>query len=400
MHAGTNITQSPAPVAVPAIHKSDVDRKLSELERSVHSKSNDMMILSASKAQLEEKCGKLQQDLLLAKLRIGEQLQADDDASETKDFKRRFVDLETNLRRKTRECDRLEGKVQNQLLLEEELATANMKLKLAQDSIEKFHNAAIQHQCLLDEKQVWSTLFRGIVAENDNLSQFGTISELKNKGYNSADLDVSPAVVLRSLGVVQKRYIVLLNTHSELEVTCGGLRDKLAIIDAELAKERLERDDAVFQMERVMSRFRLAQRQKKLFEGEVSSLRALLGSFDVEFGMGRPTNDKLFQMKDQVISNLQSELDVVRGESVALAEHADDLEVQLTAASASASKAHSTGTGAGTGAEAGIGGDANELQQSLLQEQILKEEIMALQSFSGVDFIPGKTKVRLLTFFL
>ena len=377
----------------PTALKSDVDRKFIELERIVNSKSNDMMVLSAANADLEERCGKLQQELLLAKLRIGEQHQADDDASETKDFKRRFVDLETNLRRKTRECDRLEGKVQNQLLLEEELATANMKLKLAHDSIEKFQSATILHQSLLDEKQVWSTLFRGIVSENDNLSQSVMISELKNKGHNSADLDVSPAVVLRSLGVVQKRYIVLLNTHSELEVICGGLKDKLALSDAELSEVRLEKDDALIQMERVMSRFRLAQRQKKLFEGEVSSLRALLASFDVEFGMGRPTNDKLFQMKDQVISNLQSEIDVIRCESVALSEHADDLEVKLIAAIASSSRTHNTVESTGPGSAE----DVNELQQSTLRVQILEDDIMALQSFSGVDFIPGKTKVHYLT---
>ena len=48
--------------------------------------------------------------MVLAQAKIGEKMQAEDEALETRDIKRRFGELETILRRKTRELDRLNQK--------------------------------------------------------------------------------------------------------------------------------------------------------------------------------------------------------------------------------------------------------------------------------------------------
>ena len=47
-----------------------------------------------------------------------------------------------------------------------------------------------------------------------------------------------------------------------------------------------ERDEKVFQLDRMKSRLNLAQQQSKLYENEISSLRSLYESFDA--GMDIP----------------------------------------------------------------------------------------------------------------
>lgn len=323
------------------------------------------------------------------KLRIGEQVQADDDVLDTRDFKKRCADLETSLRRKTREFERLEGKIQNQLLLEEELVTANMKLNLAKESIDKLKNVTTQYHALLDEKQEWSTLFRGIIAENDTLPLGSALSELKNSGLQNSTQEISPAVALRTLGAVQKRYILLLKSQNELETTMAELRKRAEKSELDLASLGLERDEAVFLAERTAAKLRVAQRQTKLFEGEVSSLRALISSFDIEFNLGRPLNDTLFQMKDRIISGLQSDLDQVRSEAKLFSEQVEGLEQKLLEGQ-SKPIVSSGGEGGGGHIDSML---TNEVDKHLRQEALLKDELMALMAFTGVDFVPHKTKV-------
>ena len=52
----------------------------------------------------------LRRELILAQAKIGEKMQAEDEALETRDIKKRYGELETTLRRKTRELDRLNQK--------------------------------------------------------------------------------------------------------------------------------------------------------------------------------------------------------------------------------------------------------------------------------------------------
>ena len=318
----------------------DWEMKLIEIEKSVKRKSNEVKTLSIANAALEERNVKLEQELLMSKMKIGQQVQAVDDVLETKDFKKKCGDLEIELRRKTRDFGRLESKIQNQILLEEELSTANMKLKLVTDSLEKGKNIETLYQAMLDEKKEWSTLFQGILTENDELSQSESIAELRNIRQqnplnNFNNINVTPSVALKALGSVQMKYVLLLKSQREVEI--NNLEHRKQIKAAETASVKMceEKELREKEMERSMSRLRLAQRQMKLFEGEVTSLRTLLSSFDIEFSMGRPSNDKLFEMKDRVISGLQQELDLIRNEAKSFSEMVDTLQHQLSVKTAS-----------------------------------------------------------------
>ena len=304
----------------------DWEMKLLDIERNVKQKSNENRALSMVNTTLEGKCLKLQQELTLLKLQVGEQIQADDDSLETRDLHKRCGNLETDLRRKTRELDLLRGKIQNQTLLEEELGTANVKLKLSQDNIEKLRKVETCYSALLEEKHEWSVLFQGIILENENIPSFGTISELRNL---TTSQNINPSAVLRALGSIQMKYVLLLKSQSEFESSNIELRRQLETSKSNISKFNAEKNEIALDNERVMSRLRLAQRQTKLFEGEVSSLRSLLSSFDVEFSIGRPPDETLFEMKDRVIAALQSELDLTRSEGNKFAGEVQELERKM-----------------------------------------------------------------------
>ena len=323
----------------------DWEAKLADIERSVRQKSNEVKVLTTANTALEAKCAKLQQELTLVKLRVGEQIQAEDDILETRDFQKRCGNLESELRRKTREIDLIEGKIQNQTLLEEELGTANIKLKLSNDNIEKLKKIETLYYSLMDEKREWSVLFKGILNENENTPSFGTISELGNLNLDispNSQHNINPSVVLRVLGSIQMKYVLLLKSQSDFESKNIALRKDLEIMKSRISKINSEKDAITIENERVMSRLRLAQRQAKLFEGEVSSLRSLLSSFDVEFSIGRPSDDTLFSMKDRVIAALQTELDITRIEANKFGEQVQNLEEKLLAARTAPEGTHET----------------------------------------------------------
>jgi hypothetical protein len=277
-------------------------------------------------------------------------------------------------------------------LQERETRTRNIVISQSQQyyskhiiGIDKLKNVTTQYHALLDEKQEWSTLFRGIISENDALPSGISFSELKNSGLQNSTQEISPAVALRTLGAIQKRYILLLKSQNEFEAINVELSKRAEKREVELASLGLEKDEAVFQAERTAAKLRVAQRQTKLFEGEVSSLRALISSFDVEFNLGRPLNDTLFQMKDRIISGLQSDLDQVRSEAKLFAEQVEVLEQKLL----QGQKKHVISLGGGHS----DGKQTIEENKHLRQEALLKEELMALKAFTGVDFVPHKTKV-------
>jgi hypothetical protein len=135
-----------------------------------------------------------------------------------------------------------------------------------------------------------------------------------------------------------------------------------------------EKKESDYQIERASSRLRLAQQQTKLYEGEVISLRALLQSFDVEFSIGRPSDSTLLHMKDDVIKSLRDIIEKCRSEAKSLSIQIENLMV------------------------AREGMTVNTIQEGSdkeveCRENILKDELIALQIFTGVDYVPGKTKV-------
>lgn len=376
--------------------------RLLEMERLMKQRAQDIKSLGKVNAELEETCNGLKRELTLAHAKLGENAQAEDDAVETRDVKKRCGDLEVSLRRKTRELCRLEQKVQNQSLMEQELASANVKLKLAQDALEVGKNIQASYTSLVEERKEWVVLFQGIVTEqlgydggrihgsssSGSSGSNGSGGVMKKKSILSSS-EISPAMVLRTLSSTQKQCAVLLKSQGALESTVTEVGKQLAMATSQLAAATKEKDDKALQVDRLTAVVGLAQQQSRLYEGEVTSLRALLQSFDAEFKIGRRPGeagsfDVQLKKKDELIGMLRKELDGCRKEAQGLVARCEQQLLEQAAAAASSS---------------GVGADtlAGALKTSQAREQALRDDLRALQVFSGADFVPGNTRVLHMT---
>jgi predicted nucleic acid-binding Zn-ribbon protein len=185
--------------------------KLADLEYNITAKTNESKTLAKRCSELEEINRKQQQEILLLKARLGRNVDSisvvesassgdggDGESGETLlSLKRKCSELETSLRRKSRELERVEQKVKNQALMEEELSSAEAKLKRTQEALERAKAVETGYQAMQDEKKEWNVLFRDIVAGS----------------AGSGDVAVTPAMVLRTLSATQQKCAALLKSQ-------------------------------------------------------------------------------------------------------------------------------------------------------------------------------------------
>lgn len=109
-------------------------------------------------------------------------------------------------------------------------------------------------------------------------------------------------------------------------------------------------------------------------------------------------------MKDETISNLRDVLNQARKEANDLFDHADSLEQKLKFQSTNVLNASNTSSCAtndnnydkNSGNNSDNRNEINALTKELkMKEDSLKSKLLALQMFTGIDFLPGDTKVVL-----
>lgn len=329
--------------------------RFEDLERSVQAKSDEARQLGILNADLEQKVRQLEQQSLPSRLNLAQDVVGD--AQETKELRKRYVDVESTLRRKSRELERLEQKMQNQSLLQEANAALSSKVAAMQEIVDSAQATRTKCQVLLEEKKTWSMIFRD-VCQSSSLADYNAASEE----------DATPVAALRLLSAAQQKCTLLLKTQGELEA--GKTDMKRQLLRAEALQHESERGkaDALFRADTAEDKLRLAQQQVRLFEGEVKSLRAMIKTFDAEFSIGRPEAEKVLKIKEDATTSINSELDACRIQAQAFATKVGELEEKLAASSA----------------------DAMELRR--LTER-LREELYGLKHCTGVDFVRGKTKV-------
>jgi len=162
-------------------------------------------------------------------------------------------------------------------------------------------------------------------------------------------------------------------------------------LDSVNKKIDIERNEALFNLERSENQLRLQQQQVKLYEREVSSLRSLLHSFDAEFRFGKPEASDMLRMKDEVISTLRADIDLCREEANKIMSHAMqsvDLDAEITKLKAQLQlqeRERSTPIDSGR--------DVNA-ESARLREQVLdlQNKLEAAQKAMGTDYIPGKPR--------
>ena len=298
-----------------------------------------------------------------------------------RELRKKCSDLESNLRRKTRECDRFQEKLNNEQLLQDNITALKSSLKAAQVNADKMQHLEATCQKLTTEKREWVEMFQhiqgnGLEVDSVDSSVIASTSTLKS---NLTVGDVNPMTVLRTLSSTQKRCALLLKTQGELEATISDQRSKISKATSNNRELENKYEDAAFQIDRLDSRLALAQQQIRLYEGEVTSLRALLQSLDSEFKIGKPDDSKLIKCKDEIIATLRKELD----DSRKLAKsYAHDIEKnnKLNDKILESNK--------------DISDNGIQINEQLrLDAEKYKRDFVTLSQMSGLDFLPENTKI-------
>lgn len=338
--------------------------------------------------------------------------------SEARELRKKVGDLEISLRRKSRDLERLQAKMQNQSVLEEELSAANNKNMTMTSAVESAKSIEADYRAMLEERKTWSVVLkdtlRGIKSQSGK-SGTGSKGSKAGAGGGQVDFaedfesllvehtnssgDVSPMALLKAFSAAQRKVALLLKEKGDHSSQMTLMKQQLARAKDAAKKEKGARSAEGKVAEEAICKASSAKKQVNLYEAEVKSLRGLLKSFDSEFGMGkRPSKEDFLQAKNDVIEQLRAEVDQLRARAAAVAEREAGMTVDSPPSSSSLSLARGEASEKSKGA-----GESSAEQQQLgmerevdgLQAQIarLSEELRGIKAASGLDYVPGRTKV-------
>ncbi len=360
------------------------DRKFAELDSLIREQAEDMRTCKARNAELEEECKRLEVSLVSARTQAG---QVDSwEVESQRDLRKLCDDLEADVRRKTRLCERLEKKIQNQALLEEEISTLSTKLKLRESQSLTTQALESRYQLIASEKKDWTELFSGIINTTTTDAGTGTGTGTGSSTTAKGEVEITPAMVLRTLTDTQRQCALLLRSSSDQQSECLSLRQQLLRSEAQTQKARLEAKEALAKSEASESSVRLQKHQVRLYEGEIKSLRSLVESVNEEMliGKGDGKHTTALLLKDKAIKELQSDLSSCRSE---MKSAMDELASRMSGTSpTSATTSADTLTEQLTAAK-------DELVYLKRQNMTLRDEMLGIQRASGIDFAPDSVRV-------
>ena len=91
---------------------------------------------------------------------------------------------------------------------------------------------------------------------------------------------------MQLLSTYQQKAMVLLQGQGQLQSSLVELRRQYRQIQQECHSIDLERNEYKEKIIHMEMKYRQANQQNKLYDGEIQSLRSLLETFDVEFQIG------------------------------------------------------------------------------------------------------------------
>ena len=319
--------------------------KLKDLERLINQKSAEARINADSKIIAESKLYEAEQEL-----KVLRSLSSSGDGGHVKSGGHDYYDrtaqeaskrkaaaaqdekiaslteqcsaAEDMLKRVTRAHDKLEAKVKNQTLLDVRMDDITAKLQAAQREIEKHAQINAEYDSLLKEKQTWTVQFRLCMSKstkNDTSDTTSSLSSSSSSSSSSQESEITPYTVLVALTSLQQENATGLVARGELESKVKSLNRAIYRAETKYQESQRTRMELSSQAETATHKLHLSQQQLDLYKGEVTSLRALLQTFDAEFNIGKPTVNLVMGQKDELILRLREELDKCREMAVLMA---------------------------------------------------------------------------------
>lgn len=344
--------------------------RFQNLEYGVNQKNEECKRLSQRNLELEEKCGILEQQLVMAKANTRS---SDDLLSNAHINPKRYADMELSLKQKTHEIEKLKSQLKNQLLQKEESDRHVRKISRLELECSSKAELQLSYNNLLQEREAWNHMFADVIKSEPSQGDEGA-------GLGRTSVNV-PATVLRMLSELQSQYASLVTSASNLEASVKHARQQLRACEERASKAEKERAHVDQLLHNAHVRAKGQQQQSSIYEGEIKSLRALLSSYNTELSLGK-SHSSSEDLNKRLVQDLRQELDVSRSASKSCMQEIDNLRSQLEAASKPTVDLM-------TKLE-NVVDEKRRLQRSY---DMLHAQLTGLQHSVGVDYIPSQTRV-------
>ena len=290
-----------------------------------------------------------------------------------KSLEKKSEEYDMQLRRKNKEIEKLNSKLENQSILEDENMSLKAKVQYLNTQLTESLSIETKYKTLMQEKASWNQLFKQVVQDSKHIA---TSTESSVGSSVSTHEEVSPMAVLRILSGTQQRCTLALDREGKLELQVK--EQKRAIVALEQQVASLKDDLAQYEdkEQEHVRKTKLLSQQLQLYTGEIDNLRSLMRSYDAELKIGHKpdaTMTMLLSGKDDTIASLRKETDECRA---AVRQHVEallSLQDELKRLS------------------------AQQLQQQLQQQSETAkpgDSKYAAYAKEDLDFDPATTKVR------
>eukprot|EP00606_Chrysophyceae_sp_TOSAG23-5_P000370 GSChrysophyteH2.ASY1.ANO1.662.1 assembled CDS len=352
------------------------EQRLEILQSHALAKSHEVQKLSAQNAELNLRLQQLEHA-------SSEKLRVDTDESvllEARELRQRCGELEADLRRSNKQIELHTRTAKNQTLLEQELNTFREDAKTFQELKRTLQMAENRLQTLEQEKLHWNSMFQNVMRNNNASSKERTIVEGTQSSsvwdFIEAETEgpgtISPEAVLHALSKVQQESAVLL--QSQMQSAADSADTKRSLKRAHETESNLKKELKAAQEELIALKQNLdgVNHQSTLYTGEIQSLRSLVSSYEAELAMGKPDTVRAFEKREAATNELRSMFDAQREQLQGLLQSSSHSNVERNEVMTC---------------------NTNALEAAKQEIADLREYQYHFEVASGMDFIPGRSKV-------
>ena len=328
LEATAGATTSGVPCAITSVRSEDNEarsdllwtERLEGMEETVREKIGEITKIRQENALMEDKYVQLEQAYTLLKHKIAEP--SKENNVDTANYRQKCSELEALNRDKSRIIEKLERKLSNQNLLEQEIGSLNSKLSNAKESADVVSAMQSSIQKLMQERDEWHVLF------NDAQKHHKLITDPDSVELITDKLD-TPVQVLRLLRRTQETAALFMRKAAEFESLLATTKKQNVQIENKYKSLEAELVDSKSSVENSAMQRQVLTKQSELFEKEVVSLRMLLKSFDAECRIGRPEVASILSSKDEIIESCRSLLDSAREETKVTLQRNSELQLDI-----------------------------------------------------------------------
>lgn len=293
------------------------------LETQLLQKGEEVRHLMKASAKAQEQISKLQQDAVTVRMNSagddlgfggasGGSVSGQSATTRVRELERKCDELESALRKKSRELEKHSAKCENQNILEDEILNLKNKLQLAQGRVSELQVFEGKCQSLVREKEHWTSVLKDAMASSRTLLG----SDHDNIVSSGVGDEVGPTGILRLLAATQKRCALVSQNEGKLETQVKELKRTLTSLQSQVKTLEETKTKLTEQYDSSTKSCTRLQQEVKSYENEVKSLRELMRTYDAEFAIGRRSEtasaSSIVAEKEKIIAGLRRELDSSR----------------------------------------------------------------------------------------